>query len=323
MTILQKNRLLKSLIGAAAIMMVTSSAWADWNITKSEQDVFGNVNVTATSYGDNRNIIRFECGSSSKPFMAFLILSEKIDDEVASKFIHRNQQGQISTSSATLQNWNDDYIAVKVVDSSMLKGVADHMVTASQGIAIGIEITPSGFRVSDTFSSRGSTNAGKTVLQHCIKSVTNNSTGSNSETTNAIEPNPKPRLQIADPGTLVALGTAATPIEKRQHVAKQIMHHSDPIRVDVDGGKMRIVYGFDPTWISSLESANDRRRESIGIISVLCHKTDLPKITDGSLDVQIVIVDKQQKERTIFGVDYCIRDMEWVGNTGYVKPIKW
>ena len=65
----------------ALICAFSSSAHAFWDVQKSEKDVFGNVNVTATSYGDNGNTIRFECGSSSVPYFVFLIRnSSKVID---------------------------------------------------------------------------------------------------------------------------------------------------------------------------------------------------------------------------------------------------
>lgn len=152
----------------ALICAFSSSAHAFWDVQKSEKDVFGNVNVTATSYGDNGNTIRFECGSSSVPYFVFLIRnSSKVIDRPA-RFLHKDQNGNLHESDATLTSWNEKFVAVKVTDVPMMRRVAEHMLVASKSIPVGISLPDSDFKISDTFSPRGSTAAAKIVVEHCL-----------------------------------------------------------------------------------------------------------------------------------------------------------
>lgn len=161
------RNLLLSLLGA--MCLTTGQAFAFWDVQNSGEDVFGNVNVTATSVGDNGTLLRFECGSSSEPFIAFLIRDSSNDfPEIPAQFLHVDDAGDRQTTDASLTPWNDQYVAVRVKDKSMLKRVADHMIVASKSIAIGITVPNSEIRVADTFSPRGSTAAGKVLLKHCL-----------------------------------------------------------------------------------------------------------------------------------------------------------
>jgi hypothetical protein len=146
-----------------------TGALANWAVQNSGEDVFGNVNVTATSIGDNGNVIKFECGSSSKPFFVFLLKNNEGDvPEIAAEFLHVDQDGDRHRSEATLGPWNENYVAVKVTDEKMLRNIVQHMIVATGQVSVGIAIPATDFRVADTFSSRGSTAAGRTLLKHCI-----------------------------------------------------------------------------------------------------------------------------------------------------------
>lgn len=161
---------MKLLFGAALFAVFSAnSALAFWDVQNSGKDVFGNVNVTASSIGDNGNILRFECGSSSEPFVAFLLRdsSGSIPD-IPANFIHADAANNRYESDAILTSWNDKYVAVKVTDPQMLRRIAEHMVVATKSMSIGVSVPISDFKQADTFSSRGSTAAGKVVLEHCV-----------------------------------------------------------------------------------------------------------------------------------------------------------
>lgn len=160
----------KSVLATIFAIAAATPAFAFWSVQNSGEDVFGNVNVTANSLGDNGSLIRFECGSSSEPFFVFLLRdsSGEIPDMPA-KFLHRDQAGKRHSYDATLSSWNDRFVAVKVTDTAALKGVAEHMITAKSSISLGVSIPLLDLRVADTFSSRGSTAAGRTLLEYCLK----------------------------------------------------------------------------------------------------------------------------------------------------------
>lgn len=160
---------MKFLILVLLTVVPLQTANAFWEVQSSEEDVFGNENVTAMSIGDNGNLLRFECGSSDIPFFVFLIRSggEEVFERDAI-FLHIDQNGNRQISKARLRNWNDTYAAVMVVDESAIRALAGHMIVATSGIAVGIEIPDIEVRVSDTFSSYGSTRAGQTILGTCF-----------------------------------------------------------------------------------------------------------------------------------------------------------
>ena len=144
-------------------------ASAYWEVQRSDKDVFGNINVTANSTGDNGGLLRFECGSSSNPMFVYLLRdSSGSIPEMPAKFIHRDANGKMHESDATLRSWNDRFVAVQVSDLAMLRSIADHMVVATKSIPIGVEVPILGLQMSDTFSSRGSTAAGRTVAEFCL-----------------------------------------------------------------------------------------------------------------------------------------------------------
>ncbi|MGB7432039.1 MAG: hypothetical protein WA921_06180 [Ahrensia sp.] len=145
-----------------------SPSFAFWDVQNSGEDVFGNVNVTVSSIGDNSSLLRFECGSTDRPFFAFLILdSSGSIPEVPAKFIHQDEDGDRQEANAILRPWNDKFVAVQVYDPDMIERVANHMVNARRSISVGVSVPGTDFRKADTFSSRGSTAAGKVVLEHC------------------------------------------------------------------------------------------------------------------------------------------------------------
>lgn len=152
-----------------AIFALTNSAFAFWEVQKSEVDVFGNVNVTATSIGDNGNIIRFECGSSSEPFFVFLLRDSSGEiSEIPATFLHVDENGTRHESKAVIESWNDKYIAVKVTDKETLRRIAAHMLVAKKSIPVGVSVPLTDFKVADTFSPRGSTKAGRVLLDFCL-----------------------------------------------------------------------------------------------------------------------------------------------------------
>ncbi|MFK7848505.1 MAG: hypothetical protein AB8G77_24665 [Rhodothermales bacterium] len=152
-----------------ATFAFTTTAFAFWDIKNSEEDVFGNVNVTASSFGDNGSLIRFECGSSDEPFFVFLLRDSTGEiPDIPATFLHVDQNGEREEVDATLESWNDKYVAVKVTDKAMLRRIAEHMMVAKKSIPVGITIPATGGKMADTFSPRGSTAAGKIILNHCL-----------------------------------------------------------------------------------------------------------------------------------------------------------
>lgn len=152
-----------------SMMLLPSGAAAQWSVQQSDEDVFGNINVTVDGAGDNGGSIRFECGSSNEPFLAYLIRDSSGDiPDFPAEFIHVDQNGERHSSPATLRAWNENYVGVVIEDFAMLRGVAEHMIVAQGTIPIGVDIPVLDMRVSDTFVPYGSTAAGKAILEHCV-----------------------------------------------------------------------------------------------------------------------------------------------------------
>lgn len=151
-------------------LLFAKSADAFWDVSVSDKDVFGNTNVTVSTYGDNGTIVRFECGSSSEPLLAFLIRDDVGEiPSVSATFLHVDEVGGRRETQGTLKSWNDKFVAVVVTDTAMMRGIADHMLVAQKSIPVGIEVGLFDLRVSDTLSAYGSTAAGKALLEHCLK----------------------------------------------------------------------------------------------------------------------------------------------------------
>lgn len=159
----------KKIFSVVLISGLANSASAFWDVQKSDKDVFGNVNVTVSSFGDNSNLLRFECGSSSEPFFVFLIRdnSGTIPD-VPAVFLHVDQDGERHESEAVLQSWNEKYVAVKVTNTDAIRTLADHMIVAKKSIPVGIQVPNFDIQVADTFSPSGSTKAGNAIIDDCL-----------------------------------------------------------------------------------------------------------------------------------------------------------
>lgn len=153
----------------SAGLLAASPASAYWDVQKSDQDVFGKINVTVSSVGDNGTLIRFECGSSSSPFFVFLIRDSSGEiPEIPATFVYMDKVGERHETDAKLVSWNDKFVAVKVTELSALREVAEHMKVAKKSISVGVSIPLLSVQMADTFSSRGSTKAGQAVLDDCL-----------------------------------------------------------------------------------------------------------------------------------------------------------
>lgn len=160
-----RNTILPTLV----IAMLPMAAFADWDVQKSEEDMFGNINVTVSALGDNGSLLRFECGSSTEPQLVYLITDNSGNiPEFKAQFFHMDAERNREASEALLTPWNENFVAVKVSDLAMLRSVAEHMAVAARPIPIGIEVSALELRLSDTFSPRGSTAAGTVILEHCV-----------------------------------------------------------------------------------------------------------------------------------------------------------
>ena len=157
------------ILAGLAFVLSTTGALAFWDIQASGEDVFGNVNVTVSGMGDNGNIVRIECGSQSDPRLAYLIRDTSGEiPEWPAVFVHQDASNQRHETSALLTSWNENYVAVQVYDEPTLRRIAQHMLVASRPIAVGILVQDLDIRRADTFTSRGSTRAGQTILDNCF-----------------------------------------------------------------------------------------------------------------------------------------------------------
>ena len=163
---------MKILSSAIAILALScSSAAANWSSQNSGEDVFGNSNVTVTGFGDNSSLLRFECGSNGDPKLAFLIRigrETEVDTAIGEMIGRIGDDDRLMKATAFLTEWNDKYAAMIVTDQDFLRALAQHMITASKPFSIGIEIAERDFRMADTFTSRGSTEAGNTAMKGCF-----------------------------------------------------------------------------------------------------------------------------------------------------------
>ena len=163
--------LIRFALFAFAFSVFSAPAYAYWQVQNSEEDVFGNINVTATSIGDNGSTLRFECGSGKTPFVALLIRDNSGDfPAIPASLLMKDAGGTLVRAAAELGPWNEDYVAIKTSDTAFLGTLADAMITTSKGMPIGGEVPDAGIQVSDTFSSQGSTAAGNAVKKGCLSS---------------------------------------------------------------------------------------------------------------------------------------------------------
>lgn len=158
---------LKLLAAAASLSFAAGSAQA-WDVLVSQPDVFGNRNLTATSYGANNLILRIECGSGRDPFVAVLIRSDSETSWVALDFLVASDTSTPVEGAAVLDNWNERYIAAMVDGEEDILAVVGAMETAQRFISVGVRNPRSGYQIADTFSARGSTAAAQQVREACF-----------------------------------------------------------------------------------------------------------------------------------------------------------
>ncbi len=152
--------------GFAAIPTIAAAAW---DVQNSGEDVFGNVNVTVTSYGDNGTLLRFECGTGKEPMVAMLIRDSGSDiGMLLGQMILRDGGGNLVKADAMLTGWNEQYKAIVASDEAFLKALAEEMISTSKDIPIGAEVSSINLQISDTFSPSGSTAAGDAVKAGCF-----------------------------------------------------------------------------------------------------------------------------------------------------------
>lgn len=193
--------MMKASLSILALTLLPSVAAANWDVQKSEEDVFGNINVTVSALGDNGSILRFECGSSSAPHFAYLIRDNVgAIREFEATFYHVDHNRDRSSSPATLMSWNENYVAVQVSEFTMLRRVAEHMVVASRSIPVGVEIPLLDLKMSDTFSPRGSTAAGKAILEYCVAPDQRNTDRPFVQASDGARTQRIANAQIVDPG---------------------------------------------------------------------------------------------------------------------------
>jgi len=153
----------------AGFSALPSIASADWDVQKSEEDVFGNVNVTVTSIGDNGTLLRFECGTGKDPLVAMLMPDSTGDiGPIPAMMIMKDASGELVKGGAVLASWNDQYAAIVTNESEFLQALAEEMISTSKNIPIGGEVPGYDIQISDTFSPRGSTAAGEAVKAGCF-----------------------------------------------------------------------------------------------------------------------------------------------------------
>ena len=157
---------------ALVLLLAPSMASAFWDVETTPEDVFGNSTTTATSFGDNRSGLRFECETNEEPFVAFLVRDGSGDfPAIPAQFVHVDQNGDRHITDATLTPWNDTYVAVQVRDGDTIRRLAEHMKVATGDISLGVSVPSIDWQVGDTFSSSGSTHAGSTILANCFSEV--------------------------------------------------------------------------------------------------------------------------------------------------------
>lgn len=161
---------MKLFVIAAFLATTATPALANWTVDKTEPDVFGEVNVSVTGFGDNSTMIRLECGSKNMaPRIAYLIRSGgSAVDAADADILVVNAEGDRSVGLALLEGWNDTYAAVTSTDLDFLVALTDAMTVATKAIPIGFEVKARNFRESDTFLPRGSTEAAKVFRDNCL-----------------------------------------------------------------------------------------------------------------------------------------------------------
>lgn len=157
---------MKRLLLAAAMIGCSGHAFA-WDAIVNGPDVFGETTVLAGEEGMQSKLV-VQCNSNSQVTIAMISPKKEFEDvneREATLFFSLNSETPTQIP-ARLRSWNDNFAGVVSVASKddlipLLNGFRD----AKGPIKAGADIL--GNRISDSFSSRGSTAAIKTVIEKC------------------------------------------------------------------------------------------------------------------------------------------------------------
>ena len=260
---------------AMAIMVLATNALANWEHQSSDEDIFGNTNVTATSFGDNGNILLIECGSSIDGVRAAFLMKSGGEDlpyEFPSRFIIKSADGTRLSADATLTDWNENFWAVVTTDQKIIRALADHMKVAVRSIPVGIEILSSGGQISDTFSARGSTAASKTIITGCFGLAPGNSERSSGLSF------AKDKYRLSD-STIIS-----------DTMDRLISEEASATHYEINGKGIMLYEDAPADFVDSLINITGRKHiEAMTFTLIYCEKYGLNRVFDAGYTLNIYV----------------------------------
>lgn len=155
------------LLSSAALFAVISTQAFAWDAMVNGPDVFGETTVLAGEEGMQSKLV-VQCNSKGEVVIAMISPKKQFDsvNETEAALFFAFNADQPVKISARLRSWNDNFAGVvstatKDETIPLLIGIRD----AKGPIKAGADIL--GNKISDSYSSSGSTAAMKTLLEKC------------------------------------------------------------------------------------------------------------------------------------------------------------
>ena len=162
-----EGRSIKIRVMAAAVAALAVSPAYAWNATVEGPDVFGVTRVLAGEPGLQTNIV-IQCQSSGELFFAQIYPKKAFEDvsEMPAVLHIAVSDAPALKIAAKHRTWNDNFAGVvSSVEAAELAPVLKAIRDAKGKILVGAEL--GGNRISDSFSSSGSTAAMAKVIKEC------------------------------------------------------------------------------------------------------------------------------------------------------------
>lgn len=157
---------MKRVMTTLTTVFFTTSAFA-WSANVQGPDVFGATTVVAVEDGTQTSLV-IQCSTEGDLFFAMISPKKEFEEVTtapATLYFATGNNSPIKIE-ANLREWNDKhYGVVSNVEEAEIMPLIEGVRDAKGSIKVGAEIR--GNRISDIYSSRGSTTAMKKVIDNC------------------------------------------------------------------------------------------------------------------------------------------------------------
>lgn len=157
---------MKVLISAVVAASISTPVFA-WDAMVNGPDVFGETTVLAGEEGMQSKLV-VQCNSKGDVAIALISPKKQFDtvNETEAALFFAFNSGQPIKISARLRSWNDNFAGVvSTVSKDETIPLLINIRDAKGPIKAGADIL--GNKISDSYSSRGSTTAMKTLMEKC------------------------------------------------------------------------------------------------------------------------------------------------------------